>query len=76
MMMMMVMSGQLHPQAALQLGESSVGIEMGWTADVRFPAAAKDFSLLHSVQTVSGAHPAACPIGTRGSFLWGKAVGA
>jgi hypothetical protein len=36
---------------------SSVGIGTGWTAGVRFPAGANDFSL-HSVQTGSGAHPA------------------
>jgi hypothetical protein len=29
---------------------------MGWTATVRFPAAAKHFSLLRSVQTDCGAH--------------------
>jgi hypothetical protein len=29
-----------------------------WMAGVRFPAGAKDFSLLHSVQVGSGAHPA------------------
>jgi hypothetical protein len=33
---------------------SSVGIETGWTAGVRFPAEARDFSLLHSVQIPYG----------------------
>jgi hypothetical protein len=34
-----------------------------WTARVRFPEV-QDFSLLHSLQTDSGAHPASCPVGT------------
>jgi hypothetical protein len=30
----------------------------GWTAGVQFPAGARDFSLLHSVKSVSGlTHP-------------------
>jgi hypothetical protein len=37
---------------------------MGWT--VRFPVGASEFSLLHSVQTVSEAHPASYPEGTWG----------
>jgi hypothetical protein len=47
---------------------SSVGIATGWTALVRFPVGAKDFSLLHSVQTGSGAHLTSYPMGTRGPF--------
>jgi hypothetical protein len=43
---------------------------------VRVPARAGNFSLHHHVQTGSGAHPASYPIGTRGSFPWGKAAGA
>jgi hypothetical protein len=31
---------------------------MGWTAVVRFPARARDLSLLHSVKTGTAAHPA------------------
>jgi hypothetical protein len=31
---------------------------VGWTAGVGFPAEARDFSILDSVQTGSGAHPA------------------
>jgi hypothetical protein len=41
---------------------------VSWTVGVRFPAGASDFSLLHSVQTGSGAHPYSYPIGTAGSF--------
>jgi hypothetical protein len=40
-------------------------------SSVRFPAGAGDFSLHHRVQNGSGAHPASCPMGTRGSFLRG-----
>jgi hypothetical protein len=38
------------------------------------PAAAGNFSLHHRVQNGSGADPASYPIGTRGSFLGGKAA--
>jgi hypothetical protein len=40
---------------------------------VRSPAGAKDFSSSLFVQTVSGAHPASCPMGTGGPFSGGKA---
>jgi hypothetical protein len=43
---------------------------------VRFPAEAMNFSLHHRVQNVSRAHPVSYPMGTRGSFPGGKAVGA
>jgi hypothetical protein len=43
---------------------------------VRFSVEARDFSLLHSVQTASGAHPACYSMGTGGCFPWGKAAGA
>jgi hypothetical protein len=36
----------------------------------------QEFSLLHVVQTGSGVHPTSYTMGTRGSFLGGKAVGA
>jgi hypothetical protein len=35
----------------------------------------QDFSMLHRVQTGSGAHPASCTVGTGGSFPRGKATG-
>jgi hypothetical protein len=61
--------------------DSSVGIALGYGLDdrgsrVRFPAGAGNFSLHHRVQNGSGAHPASYPMGTRGSFLGGKAAGA
>jgi hypothetical protein len=37
------------------------------------PADAKNFSSNLSVQTVSGAHPASCAVGTEGPFPEGKA---
>jgi hypothetical protein len=49
---------------------SSVGIATRWTARVRFPTV-QDFSLLHSAQTGSGAHPASCTMGTDCSFPGG-----
>jgi hypothetical protein len=39
----------------------------GWVVWVRFPAV-QDFSILHSIQTGSGAQPASYPMGSRGSF--------
>jgi hypothetical protein len=61
--------------------DSSVDIALGYVLDnrgsgVRFPAGAGNFSLNHRVQNGSGAHPASYPMGTRGSFLGGKAAGA
>jgi hypothetical protein len=61
--------------------DSSVGIALGYGLDdrgsrVRFPAWAGNFSLHHRVQNGSGAHPASYAMGTRGSFLGGKAAGA
>jgi hypothetical protein len=40
---------------------------------VRFPEEAGNFSLLHIVQTVAGAHPASCKMGNGGSFPEGEA---
>jgi hypothetical protein len=45
----------------------NAGLRAGWSG-VRVPAEAGNFSLSHRVQTDSGAHPASCPMGTRGSF--------
>jgi hypothetical protein len=61
--------------------DSSVGIALGYRLDdrgsrVRFLAGAKNFSLHHRVQNGSGAHPVSYPMGTRDSFLGGKAAGA
>jgi hypothetical protein len=60
---------------------SSAGIALDYGPDdpgsrVPFLAVAGNFSLHHRVQTGSGAHPASCPMGTRGSFSGGKSAGA
>jgi hypothetical protein len=51
---------------------SDYGLD-GRTIGVRSPAGAKDFSSSLCVQTGSGAHPAACTMGTGGPFPGGKA---
>jgi hypothetical protein len=58
---------------------SSVGIATGYGLDdqcsgVRCPAGAEKFSLLHRVQTGSGARPTSYPMGTGVSFPGGKAA--
>jgi hypothetical protein len=56
--------------------DSSVDITMGYgLGDPSSITGGARFSLLHSVQTESGAHPAFYPIGTGGSFTGGKAAG-
>jgi hypothetical protein len=57
---------------------SSIGVATGYglEAAVRFPAGARGFSVLHSVQTGCGAHPASCKMGTGVSSPGGKAAGA
>jgi hypothetical protein len=43
----------------------SVGITTGyWKIGVRFSVGARNFSLLHLVQTGSGAHPVSYPMGS------------
>jgi hypothetical protein len=56
------------------LRDSLVSIVTGWTSGVPFPAEAKYFSLLHSLQTGSGTHPASYPMGTGVFFLGDKAA--
>jgi hypothetical protein len=46
-----------------QLSRYSDGLRAGKTS-VRFPAEVRDFSLLRSLHTGSGAHPASHPMGT------------
>jgi hypothetical protein len=43
-----------------------------WTAGVRSPTEAEDFSSTLCVQTGSGTHPASCTVGTGGSYPGGK----
>jgi hypothetical protein len=59
---------------------SAVGIATAYGLDdrevrVRVPVGS-EFSLLHIVQTGSGAHPASYPMGTGGSFSRSKEAGA
>jgi hypothetical protein len=65
----------------IQNHDSLFSIALGYGLDgrgsrFRFRAGAKNFSLHHRVQNGSEAHPASYPMGTRGSFLGGKAAGA
>jgi hypothetical protein len=58
---------------------NSVGIALGYGLDdrgsrVRFLVGAGNFSLHYRVQNVSGAHPASCPMCTRGSYPGSKAA--
>jgi hypothetical protein len=60
--------------------DSSVGIALGYGLDDRgsrvpFPAVAGNFSLHHSVQNGSGAHPASYPMSARGFSLRVKRPG-
>jgi hypothetical protein len=61
--------------------DSSVGIVLRYGLDgrgsrIRFTAGIGNFSLHHSVQSGSGAHPASYLMGISGSFLGGRAAGA
>jgi hypothetical protein len=53
----------------------STGYELGGREiGVRFPAGARNLSLLHSLDTRSGAHTVSYSMGTRVSFFGGNAV--
>jgi hypothetical protein len=59
--------------------DSLVGIALGYGLDdrgsrFRYPAESGNFSLHHSVQNGSGAHPSSYPMSNRGSFPGGKAT--
>jgi hypothetical protein len=65
----------------IEFKRSSVGIVTGNGLEdrgsgVRFPAEARNFSLLHCVHTGSEANPASNPVDTGGSFPWAKVTGA
>jgi hypothetical protein len=49
---------------------------MGYGPGVLVPAGTSDFSLLHSVQTSSGAHSVSYRMGTGSSFSVGNVAGA
>jgi hypothetical protein len=67
---MEVMSRDSSVGIATRLGMKGRGVR------VRFPAGARDFSLLHRVQTGSESQKASYAMGTATSFLEGKAAGA
>jgi hypothetical protein len=51
----------------------SIVLTTDWTAGVRSPTEAEDFSSNLCVQTGSGAHPVSCTMGTGGCLPGGKA---
>jgi hypothetical protein len=62
---------------SLKNRDSLVGIGTGYGLDGKglIPGWVTFFSLLHSVETRTEAHPASYPMGTRGYSSWGKAAG-
>jgi hypothetical protein len=56
-----------------RVAQSVQCLTMYWTARVRSPTEAENFSSHFCVRTVSGTHPASCTGGTGGSFPRGKA---
>jgi hypothetical protein len=70
----------LQPPVVMWSQDSSVGVATGYGLEdggvgVRVPVG-QEFSLLHVVQIGSGVHSTSYTMGTRGSFLGGKVVGA
>jgi hypothetical protein len=64
----------LEPNLSLQTKFSYSDQDTSWTTRVRFPDGAGYISLLHCVQTGSGAHPASSSNRTESSFSKGKAA--
>jgi hypothetical protein len=69
-----------HELSMEQIRGSSDGIATGCGLDdrgagVRLPAGAGNFSLLHHIQTGSGAHPDSYPMDNKDSFPGGKVAG-
>jgi hypothetical protein len=72
-------SNTIFASRCIQCWDSSVGIAAGHGLDdrmigVRFPAGYGNFTLQLHVQTGPEDHPASYPMGTRGTFLGGKAA--
>jgi hypothetical protein len=65
--------GLLVVQGMSPVAQSVQCLTADWTAGVRSPTEAEDFSSPLCVQTGSGAHPTSCTVGTGGSFPGGKA---
>jgi hypothetical protein len=53
--------------------QSVLWLIVDWTAEVRSPTEAEDFSSNLCIQTAPGAHPASYTMGTEGSFPGGNA---
>jgi hypothetical protein len=71
----------IHPSIRLLrrnilYGYSGVGIAQSVLRRAMRRTAGQHFSLFHSVQTGSEAHPASYPMGSGGDFPWGEAAGA
>jgi hypothetical protein len=71
-------SKQLLPLWLLKEAEHYLSLTMGWMTEwSEFESwYSEEFSLLHIVQTSSGAHPTSQLTGTRGSFTRSKSAGA
>jgi hypothetical protein len=48
--------------------DENIGVTKDWTAGVPFPAGEIYFSVLHSIQTGSGVHPASYPVNIRPQY--------
>jgi hypothetical protein len=59
---------ELSGPTSSRVAQSVQCLTTEWTAGVRSPKEAEDFSSNLCVQTCSGAHPASCTMGTGGSF--------
>jgi hypothetical protein len=59
----------MGPRTGLDAGENRKILHVYWLdSGIRFPAGARDFYLLYSVKSGSGAHPASCSVVTGRSF--------
>jgi hypothetical protein len=57
----------------VEIDQSAKRRAKSWTLVVRFPARAKNRSLLHNIYTCSETNPTSYPLGTDGSFGGEKA---
>jgi hypothetical protein len=74
-----ILTIRTHTHLVIRSRDIADGAATGYGLDdrgvgVRVPVG-EEFSLLHVVQTGSGAHPACYPMGTGGSFPRSKAAG-
>jgi hypothetical protein len=69
---MCVVSRQFRENVISRVAQSAKCLPTDWTARVRSPTAAENFSSNLCIQTGSGAHPASCTVGTGGSLSGDK----